>query len=447
MDTKSVANFILAVNFEELPQDVVAQVKRCTLDALGATIAAHNTKTVRIVGDLVRRSTGTVKEATLIGFGLQASLDKATLLNSTMATVLDTDDGCISPVGHLGHVGGCVIPAALAVAEHENSTGEAFIEAVVAGYEVFLRTGWMLCDPKIKKIPSSGTPGAYGVAAAVGKLLKLTREEMVNALGIAEGCAPVMKGGSFRTILGTVPITKEFMSWGAMSGMTAALLARGGFTGPSTIYDAPHYDRSCLDSLGKNYEMLNMYFKPYCACRYTHATLDVVLELVKKQGLSPDDILNITVGVSSAASWLRSTRPTIIEDAEYSFPFLIGVALVYGEVGPKQVSEDRLNDKAVFEQADKVKVEVNEAIEDLLPGKFGAVVTIETRDGKKRQVKRDFPKGDLEDPLSDKELEEKFRRWVTTVIDSERAEKVLGSVRNLENADSINKLIELLAYF
>lgn len=443
MDTRSIADFIFKLNFEELSQDILTQVKRCTLDTLGAAIAARNIKTVRIIADLVR-SMGGVKEATVIGFGLQAPLAKATLVNSAMSTVLDSDDGCISPVGHLGHVGGCVIPAALAVGERESSTGEAFMEAVATGYEVYLRTSWILTRPELKEFPLAGTPGTYGAAAAAGKLLKLTREEMANALGIAEAYAPVPKMGR---IAKTGPMTKEAMPWGAMSGVTAALLAHEGFTGPTTIYDNPDYDRSCLDSLGKSYEMMKIYFKPYCACRYTHAALDVVLELVTEQALSPDDILNITVGVGSGASLLSTTRPTSIEHAEYSFPFLIGVALVDGKVGPKQVSEDRLNDKAVLKQADKVKVVFSKAVDDLLPAKFGAVVTIETKNGKKHQVKRDFPKGEPENPLTSKELEEKFRKWATTAIDCKRAEKVLSSIKNLENVSSINELVELLAYF
>jgi len=441
MGTKDVADFISRVNFNELPSDLLTKVKLCMLDTLGAAIAGCNATTVRIIADLVR-STGGIKEATVIGFGLQAPLTGATLVNSALSTVLDTDDGCSSPVGHLGHIGGCIIPAALAVAERENSSGKAFMEAVAAGYEVYLRTSWILTRPELKEFPLAGTPGAYGAAAASGKLLKLTREEIANALGIAEAYAPVPKMGR---IAKTGPMTKEAMPWGAMTGVTAALLAREGFTGPTTIYDDPNYDRSCLDSLGKSYEMMRVYFKPYCACRYTHTALDVVLELVRQQALSPDDILNITVEVGSGASLLNTNRPTSIEHAEYSFPFLIGAALVDGEVGPKQVSEDRLGDKAILKQADKVRVIFSKAIDDLLPAKFGAVVTIETKNGNKYQVKRDFPKGEPENPLINEELEEKFRKWATTVIDSERAEKVLTSTRNLENVGSVNELVELLA--
>lgn len=439
MDIKDVADFIYTVSFDKLPPDVVAQTKLCTLDTLGAAIAGRNTRTVGVVERLVR-SMGGKKEATLIGCGVKAPLDRATLVNSTMATVLDSDDGCMSPIGHLGHIGGCVIPAALAVAEGENSTGRAFIEAVVAGYEVYLRTSQMLTKAEGKPF-RAGTLGTYGAAAAAGKLLRLDRKELVNTIGIAEAHTPVPKMGR---ISNTGPMTKEVMPWGAMTGVMAALLAHEGFVGPTTSYDEPGYDKAFLDSLGKSYEMMKIYFKPYCACRYTHTALDVLLELVRKHSLSPD--VSVTVEVGTRQSLLNTKRPISIEHAEYSFPFLIGVALLEGKVSPKQMREDQLGDETVLKQADKVKIVFNKTIDDLFPARFGAIVTIKTKDGKKYEGRRDFARGDLEDPLSNKELEEKFREWVATVIDSERAEGVLSSIRNLDNLDSINELVQLLGF-
>lgn len=422
---------------------MVTQAKLCTLDTLGAAIAGCKAKAVHIMERFVRSIGDGREEATIFGFGRKISLPNATLLNSTMSTVLDSDDGCMSSVGHLGHIGGCVIPAALAVAERRHSTGEAFLEAVTVGYEVYLRTGRILTEPELKKFPIAGTPGAYGAAAAAGKLLKLTKEEIINVLGIAEAYAPVPRMGRIAL---TGPMTKEAMPWGAMTGVTAALLAQLGFTGPKTIYDDRNYDRSCLDNLGKGYEMLNIYFKPYCACRYTHAALDIVLKLSKERALPHSDVQNITIEVGSGASLLNTTRPITIEHAQYSFPFVIGMALVDGEIGPDQINEGRLTEESVLKLADKIKVVVSEEVNALLPAKFGAIITIDTKSGEKHRIKLDFPKGEPENSLTHEEIEEKFKKWAATVIDPDRAEQVLNCINNLENLDDINDLIRLITY-
>lgn len=443
MKTKDVADFIVSSNIEKPPPNVISQAKLCTLDILGAAIAGSESRSVRIMEGIVRSMGEGNKQATMIGYGLKASLLNATLVNSAMSTVLDSDDGCMSPVGHLGHIGGCVVPAALAAAEYQQSSGEAYIEAVAVGYEVYLRTGRILTEPALKKFPLAGTPGAYGATAAAGKLLKLTNEQIVNALGIAEAYAPVPRMGRIAL---TGPMTKEAMPWGSMTGVMAALLARKGFTGPKTIYDDNNYDRSCLYNLGESYELLKVYFKPYCACRYTHAALDIVIKLLKEQVFTSHDAIDITVEGGAGASLLNTVRPATIEHAEYSFPFVIGAALSDGEVGPDQMRESRLNDETLLKQADKVKVVFSEEVNALLPARFGAIVTVETRDGRKHRIKREFPRGEPEEPLTSNEVEEKFRKWATTRMSSSRAEEILNLTKSLENLDHINRLLELLTF-
>lgn len=442
MSTKVVSKFISSIQFENLPPEIVMQAKRCTLDTIGGAIAGRNTKTARVVENIVR-SAGGMPEATVIGSGTKFPVDKATLVNSTMCTVLDSDDGCMSPVGHLGHIGGCVIPAALGMAEHQNSSGKTFIEGVVAGYEIYLRTSlmWVKAEGKTFR---AGTIGTHGAAAASAKLLKLSPEQIQNALGIAEYYTPIPKVGR---IANTGPMAKEAMPWGALTGLSAALLARQGFIGPVVSYDEPSYDHSCLEGLGSNFEMGKIYFKPYCACRYTHAALDIILDMKREHTFLPKDIKNIVIEVSSRASLLNTTRPMSIEHAEYSFPFVIGAILVDGEVSPHQIREDRLNDKLILGLADKVRIEINKSIDDLFPCKFGAIVTIETNNNKKYQGRRDFPRGDPEDPLSNEELQEKFRKWALTSLDTQRVEKLLVSIWNLENLGNVNELLHLLSYF
>lgn len=448
MNTKDVADFILDISLDKLPPDVITKAKLCTLDTLGSAIAGHDTKPVHIVRSLIR-SMGGKEEATLFGLGLKAPLAGAAMANCVMSHALDSDDGCMDPVGgHIGHIGGIVISAALSAGERESSTGAEFLEAVVAGYEVAVRTGRMLGEPKHRKslisgiVLSSGV--TYGAAAATARLLKLSRNEIINALGI---CASHHIVPRFWGLNRTVPMTKEAMHWATFTGVMSALMAQAGYTGPSTVYDDPDYDRSPLDTLGKEYDIMRIYFKPYCSCRYTHAALDIILELVNKQALTPDDIVDITVEVGAGPSELDAPHPITIEQAQYSHPFLIGAALLDGKVGPEQMRDSRLSDTAILKQADKVKVVFSEAVNATFPGRFSAMVTVKTKDGKKHKIKRDFPRGEPEEPLSHKEIEDKFREWATMAMDSNQAEEVLACTNDLENLGKVSELVDLLAYF
>lgn len=444
LDTSRVADFISATRFEELPSNIVNQAKRCTLDTLAGAVAGCRCKSIKIVEEVVRWAGEGKEQASLIGSGTKVSLPSAALLNGSMATVLDSDDGCMSSIGHLGHIGGCLVPATLAVAEKENLGGRAYIEALVVGYEVYLKTSRILMEPKLKKFPLAGTPGTYGAAAAAGKLLKLTREQLVNALGIAEAYAPAPKMGKIAL---TGPMTKEAMAWGAMTGVTAALLAGRGFTGPRTIYDDDSYDRSCLDLLGYDYEMLRVYFKPYCACRYTHAALDIVTKFLREGKCAPEDVVHITVDAGSGASLLNVARPATIEHAQYSFPYTIGAVVTYGEVGPDQMKESCLNDDLLLRQADKVRIAFSEEMNALLPAEFGAVVTIETKDGAKHRMERSSPRGEPEEPLTDDEIARKFKKWAaTTEMRSPQVERILAFIAGLENASDMSQLMRLLIF-
>jgi len=444
MSTQAVAEFICRTRYEDMPAPVIEQAKRCTLDTLGAAIAGRKRKTVNILERLVSDLGEGRPEAVIFGAGRKASAPNATLVNSLISTVLDTDDGSMSPVGHLGHIGGCVIPAALAVAEREGAAGKGFLEAVAAGYEVFLRTGWILTEPEQKKFSISGTPGTYAAAAAAAKLLRLPVAETVHALGIAEPHAPVPRMGRIAL---TGPMTKEAMPWGSMTGVTAALLAGRGFTGPRTLFDDPNPQNSCLEHLGRSYEILKIYFKPYCACRYTHAALDIVLDRLRAGEFAPGDVSRITVEAGAGAALLSAVRPNTIEHAQYSFPFVLGAALAYGEVSPPQMEDARLADERILNFAQKVKIGYSEEVNALLPGRFAAAVTIETRDGRKLREMRAVPKGDPEDPMTDADLEAKFRKWTEPVIGRERAGKIIQTVRGLEGLPHIEALTALLASF
>mgnify|MGYP001074945098 CR=1 FL=1 len=442
MSTKAVADFVAEVKFDKLLPEVVVQAKKAIRDVIGVMIAAHKDKAVEATRKLVIANGGK-KESTLIGTGIKVPCEMAALVHAAMATTLDMDDGSMGLPGHprfhRGHPGGMVIASSLAMAEREKTTGKAFIEAVVAGYEVELTTAWMIGEAVL-----AGRTGTYGAAVAAAKLLKLSREEILHTLCIAEAHCP---SPTYAFIWNQTHMTKEAPAWAAMTGVMAALLAQAGFRGAPTIYDLPTANKKSLEALGKEWEILGIYFKPYSTCRVAHAAIDGILEIVKTHHLLANHISRITIGCSSQKSLNMSNyRPTNIWQAQYSIPFAIGSALVDGEVGPKQIAENRLGDPLILQNADKVTLVRDPEVDALLPDHFAARIEVETTDSRKFQVFKRYPRGEPENPLSEKELTEKFNKLVSDVVGAVIADELRMILEKLENLNNMDEFVGKIRY-
>jgi 2-methylcitrate dehydratase PrpD len=328
-----------------------------------------------------------------------------------------------------------IVASALAVAEREGRSGKELIEAVVAGYEVELATAWLIGESVL-----AGRTATYGIAAAAAKLLGLGREEILHTLCIAEAHCP---WPTYAFVWRQTHMTKEAPGWAAMTGVMAAFLAQAGFKGAPTLYDLPNANKKPLEALGKEWEILGIYFKPHSTCRVGHAAIDGTLEIVKTHNLRTDHVSKITIGCSSQKSLnMGNYRPANIWQAQYSIPFAIGAALVDGEAGPEQIVESRLGDRLILLNADKVALIKDAEVEALLPAHFAAKGAVETTDGRKFQTMKLYPKGEPENPMSEVELTEKFNRLVSGVVGSKRADDLAKTIEKLEALDDIGQLIE-----
>lgn len=453
MDTRDVANFVLTTSFEKLPPDVIVQTKSIILDTLGVSLAGRDTRAAECSRRMVR-AMGGKEEATLLGVGVKLPAMLATLSNSVQASACDMDDGMYGPWGHIGHFGSVIVPSSLCIAEAQRSTGKELIEAVVVGYETAIVAGLSLL--RMAGVLTTGSTGSYGAAAAVAKLLRLNRDEVVNSLMLvdAHNLAGV-RDNDWRVFIekggwgfNKFAMVKEGIGWGAMTGVGAALLAQQGFTGYMSIYDHPDIEQGLLSSLGKEYGLLkNHYFKSYSACAWTHPALDGVLALVQKHHLSAETISRVIVRSNPTSILLDVRRPTCIDQAQYSIPFLVGAAIVDGKVTPEQINEARLGDKAILSQADKVELEADPALQSAYPGKPGAldtIVKIETRDGRVYETRAAMSK-DMASPLTYNDLKEKFRSLSTKMLGKDGSEAVIQCIDGLEKVSSVRELVDLIA--
>jgi 2-methylcitrate dehydratase PrpD len=188
-----------------------------------------------------------------------------------------------------------------------------------------------------------------------------------------------------------------------------------------------------LQTLGKEWEILGVYFKPYSTCRLLHAAIDGVLDLTKEHKINVDDILKITVAVGVHAGAMTNYRPSDIWQAQYSIPFAIGAALLDREVGPEQIAKNRLTDKAILRQADKVELVDDPEVRALFPAVFAGRVTIEMKDSKKYETLKRYPRGEPQNPLSEEELAGKFRKLAAKALASDEIELLSRCLDRLED--------------
>lgn len=426
------ARFIRDLNFGDLEEGVVNKAKMCFLDFIGAVLAGQASESGRLSINFAKHNSRAY-EATILATGDQVSLRDAAFVNGNLASALDIDDGHRMAVGHPGAV---VIPAALAIAERYRMSGRKFIEAIVAGYEVAIRSGDIL-SKQTGIVWGSGRWACVGAAAAVAKLLDLGSKEIKNALAIAgtlTPLAPLLDDLS----QGRMPMTRESTGWGAMTGLSSALLAKEGFTGLSSIVD---FSLTSLGDFGEKFEILNVYFKPYACCRWCHPAIDGALELVQEHDLHPADIKEIVVSTFSHAANLAESRPRTIDMAQYSIPFTVATAVVEAEVGVDQIAKGKLSDPQVLDVASRVRLIHDAKLDSYFPERIPAKVEIQTVSGDRYQTRVDIPKGNPRNPMSEREFLDKFKKLATKVIGPQDAIKVIKKVKELEGCQDINEVI------
>ncbi len=433
--TSHAIDFTLNLNWEDLPDNVRHQAKRCLLDTLGALIAGSQTPVAAILRRTALSQFGG-DQATILVSGERVSAAGAALTNGFFGNALDIDDGYRNVKGHPG---ACALPPVLTAAELSGScSGQEFLTALVVAYELGIRAG-VIRHATYQAYHASGSWGAVAGAAAVGRLLGLDHQQLFHAMGAAEyhaPIAPMMKG------IDTPAMGKDSIGWGCMVAVLSALMAGDGFTGVCPMFDdAP--DQKWVLSLGQRWEILNLYFKPYAACRWGQPAVAGALKIVREHQLTPDRIRHIRVRTFEAATRLPSGHPRDTEAAQYNLAFPVAAALLDGEVGPAQVLPPRLKDPDLLRLQDKISTEMVPDFEAEFPAKAPAEVVVETTDGETFRSGRIEALWEPPDTLpSDSELEAKFL-WLTgPVLGKMRAEDLALQIWSVDQWASIDPIFD-----
>lgn len=436
MDTRDIiSEFIIHSTLEDFPSDAVLLAKRSLLDVIGNIIAGVCTKASTVARNFAS-SFIYPPEATLFGGKQKVPCAFAAFANSIMASDLDADDG---HRGAMGHPGAAVVTSSLAVSEKAKLSGKSLLEAIVVGYEIAIRMGTIANKHHQAQFIGSGHWTSFGVAAAVVKLMKMGKEKCLNALGICDAHTP--KAPMNWMFSGNHSMIKEAIGWGAFTGVTSAMLANNEMGGTFSLCDD---DIENFSTLGREYEFEKVYFKQHACCRYTHPAINGVLWLKNNKKFKNEEIDKIKIGTFDFALNLKSQNPKSIQEAEYSVPFTVGAALAYGQVGPTEICEEKLQDNKILALAKRVHLHLDADIQKQFPARTLARIELKLTDGSTLTVDP-FPlKGDYQNPFTQEELEDKFRRFSASLLEAERINEIILFCNKSNKIDDISSLVEHL---
>jgi 2-methylcitrate dehydratase PrpD len=423
------AEFICGLNSADIPTSAIDMAKRCVLDALGAAIAGFQAP----AAESMRRFGSTffpVGPATIWFTDQHASPAGAAMINSAAACAQDLDDGHRQAGGHPG---ASIIPASLASAEAVGADGKRFLSAVSIGYEIGVRIS-AARDMKAIDTYSTGRWCSYGTAAAGGWLRGLSPGHLAQALAISGIFTPLQSASAYSKM---EHHTKEGIPWATLTGLAALDMAKSGYSGPLDILDhGDHFDAGrILSKLGDSWAIEQTYFKPHSCCRWLHAPIECLIDLMNGHHLSAAQILSVEVHTFQRALDIKNhIRPNSIEGAQYSIPFCLSVVAHEGADALLPFNACLLNRYDLSNWAERVSLYLDGEAEKLFPALTKARLVLQTAQGRLEQTVY-HPFGDPANPMSIDDLEQKFRRLAKLSLSDERVSAMFDGVAGLADAE------------
>ena len=440
--TNQIAKFVLESDFESLNSDVVHAGKKAFINFLAVSIYSSTDPTLKILLELFNENTN--KElATIVGTNLKSNLDNATLANGYLGHLEDFDDTHFPTIIHPSSP---TFPSALALADNKRKSGKEFLLASILGIEICCRVGVTMHPSHYDQgWHITGTTGVFGSAIASAILLDLTELKLENCLGIAGTQAA---GG--REVFGTM--SKPFHAGrSSQSGLLAANLASKGFTSATNIFEgrrgffdvlAPEYDLDILtDKLGSKWEIFQNGLKPYACGVVNHPLIDAMIKFKNENQFNINNIKGIKAYVHHLVPELvgHKQHPTIGLEGKFSFHHSMAVGLLHGRATPLEYTDTIVKDTDVEKLRNIIQCEIREDFNE-----EQAIVEITYKDNTVTVVEIESCSGSPENPLTDKQLIDKFNILVQGTLGEKKTEELLGVLWNLEQVDDMSSILPMM---
>lgn len=459
--SRTLSGFAVATRTAGLDDALIQDAKERVLDTLGNALAAADEEPGVVTRSVVEEMGGAA-QSSIIGTDRSAPAANAALVNGTLAHALDFDDTHLPSVLHPSS---SVIPAALAVAQAVGATGREVLTAIAVGDEVTVRLGMASYDPEIRNsiffengLHATSIVGTLGSAVAAAMLYGLDEDQIQDAIGIAAS----MGAGLLEANRTGGSVKRVHCGWAAHSGVTAALFARNGLTGPPSVlegrfgffraYSEGRFDESAIiDGLGDEWELPKIFYKPYPTNHFTHAGIDAALAM-REKGIESTDIVAIELGVPEpvlrtiAEPVDQKARPLTPYHAKFSGPFTVAAALVGGGglgVYSNDFTEQTLSDPERLRLSALVTCVADAESTEVFPHQFPAVLTVRLADGSEIVERVMKNRGGSGRPLSRDELALKFRLNAGQVLSPDRVDRLVAAILTLDSADSVDDVMEL----
>lgn len=447
--SRRLARFVSTLGNQDVPDSSKRKTGQCVLDWLGGAWNASATGLAAQYRDVASRLGAcehTQSNCTMVGSELRVSLPWAAFANAALGHIAETDDGHRASIMHPGSV---VIPVALALAELEDLSGSEMMESIVSGYEVALRVGEALGDAHYRDFHTTATAGTFGATAAAGKALGLDEDRLVWAFAHAGTQA----AGLWQFLEEGVVEAKPFHpAKAALAGVLGAQLAASGVAGCEVILEgdkgllrtlsAKANTLESLDEIGHGLKIEEVNFKAYPTCGQSHSTIDALRELLEARPVDAGNVRRIEVGLYRQAIEVAGTcDPRTLAEAKFSIPFCAAFVLARGSMTFDNLTEEALTDPVIRVLMSRVKLLHEPALDQEFPASRPSELRIVLASGETLETRSRYRRGDPERPLSDAELEKKFRELTSRVVSTNQQQHIITWCRGLEAATRLEPFV------
>ena len=444
---RKMVDYLMETGFEVIPEEPLGTIKNMILRVLGTTIAGSSAEGCAEMVELYKGMGGR-EDATILIHGGKIPAQNAAFVNSVMARALDFCDAMAPGV----HIGSAAVPAALAAAELAGGcTGRDFLTALTIGTEISSRLN--LSESAYDGFDPTGVCSVFAATAVAGKILGLDHPQTWNALGLAFNRC----GGSFQANIDGSLAIRIIQGWVAQSGVTCALLARAGITGPENFLEGVYgyfhlFGRDAIDpggvvgELGDRFELQNLVFKKYPSCGLTQGCTEAALGLITEEGIGPEEVDHIEITVPPYAHKLVGHQFRLGENprvnAQFSIQYCVASALLRGEVEFRHFEESSVRDQEVMAFLKKISVTPDPELDKR--GHTALDMRVFTTQGTQYLKQVEIAPGFPGNPLSQAEHHQHFRACLGVapkILTTKKAERILSFVIGMEELEDIRDII------